>query len=89
MNVRFLQVVILLMEEKSSSDVDDVKKSALDLEISKIKVIPIAIGTQADKKELISSTPYKDNLITPDVSDPANRTAEKIVIKAIKGKQTN
>lgn len=77
------------MDRRSTSDINDVKKSALDLEIAGIKVIPVAIGDQADKNELVITIPYKDNLIDPDDNDPANRTADKIIMKAIEGKKNN
>lgn len=75
------------MDRQSSSSMDDVKKSALDLEISRIKVIPVAIGDQADKKELITITTPINNLVEVGSKDPANRTAEKIVVKALEGKE--
>lgn len=73
------------MNGQSTSDMEKIKKSSLDLEIAKIKVIPIAIGDAVNKEELIAITPHKGNLIEPDSKDPSNKTAEKIINKAIEG----
>jgi hypothetical protein len=77
------------MDKGSTSDLENIKKKALDLEIAAIKVIPVALGNEANENELTKTTPQKQNLIKPDGDEPANRTAEKIIIKAIKGQYSD
>ena len=76
---------MVIMDKDSTSSLEDIKKKALDLEIASIRVIPVAMGNEANENELRKTTPQKQNLIKPDEDEPANRTAEKVVTKAIKG----
>lgn len=77
---------MVIMDKDSTSNLENIKKKALDLEIASIKVIPVALGNQANANELTKTTPQKQNLIKPDEDEPTNRTAEQIVRKAITGK---
>ena len=79
------QVLIVLTDKKSTSSEDVIKASARVLEEKKIRVIPVAVGSEADPNELKSVTPYKDDVIEAKKDEEPWRLAREIAIKILTG----
>lgn len=72
------KVVVVILDQKSESNIDDVKEAASKLEEDGIKVIPVAFGDRADPDEAEATTPNKDSIVKAnDTSDPKD-VAEEI-----------
>ena len=82
------QVLIVLTDKKSTSREKDIKTSARLLEEEKIRVIPVAIGSEADPNELKSVTPYKGDVMEANKDEEPWRLARDIVIKILTGMAT-
>ena len=73
------------MDQKSTSDEEDVKSLAMPLWEDDVEVIPVAFGRESDENELKSITPHDDNLIPAYVSNKTSEIAETIMDKVRKG----
>lgn len=78
-------VLVVIMDKKSTSDGKDVKNMAMSLWDEDVEVIPIAFGRESDKDELKSITPHEDNLIPAYVTNKTDKIAEEIMDKMRKG----
>ena len=79
------KVVVVLLDQKSESNIDDVKEAAGKLEDDGIKVIPVAFGDKADPDECEATTSNKGNVVKAnDTSDPKD-VAEEISQKVTDG----
>ena len=72
---------MVITDTKSGSSAGDVKTAAKPLEEAGIAVIPVAIGVEADVKELENLTPDKKNVIQPSDGTSANELAKMIMEK--------
>lgn len=80
------KVIVLIMDQKSESSIDEVKSTVSKLEDSGIIVIPVAFGNQVDSKEITSTTTNKGNVVKAnDTSDP-QETAKEIASNIAEGK---
>ena len=73
--------MVVITDNKSGSSAADVKTAAKPLEEAGIAVIPVAIGVEADVKELENLTPDKQNIMQPSEGTSANELAKKIMEK--------
>ncbi len=73
--------MVVITDRKSGSSAADVKTAAKPLEESGIAVIPVAVGVEADVKELENLTPDKNNIIQPSDGTSANELAKMIMEK--------
>jgi len=55
------------------------------LEQAGIHVIPVALGSEANARELLLITPYNDNLVTVKPTDKPENSAKEIMDKALAG----
>ena len=78
-------VLVVLTDKKSNSTDEDIKTGAEQLDEKKIRVIPVAIGNEADPNELMKITPYRDDLIEATKEGEPWRLAREIIIKALTG----
>ena len=81
------KVLVVITDKKSTSNLVDVEDAAKPLEKSGIKLIPVAIGDEADVAELEKITTVKGDIInvTKDVEPVHLR--EKIMKKAFQGEK--
>lgn len=79
-------VLVVIMDKRSTSNRKDVQSMAVPLWEDDVEVIPIAFGSQADKKELELITPHKENLILAYVNNKTVNIAQRIMDKMMKGK---
>ena len=75
----FCQVLVVITDRKSGSNVGDVRTAAKLLEHAGITVIPVAIGTETDTKELEIITPDKETIIQPKDGTSATELARMIM----------
>ena len=79
------KVIVVITDKKSGSSPNDVQNQAKTLENDNTKVIPVALGKEADVAECIAVTPNKENVVIVDEGDDPSVTAEIILRKALKG----
>ena len=76
------KAVIVILDQKSESNIDDVKEAASKLEEDGIKVIAVAFGDRADPDECGATTPNKNNVVkandTTDPKDVAEEISQKV-----------
>lgn len=81
------KVVVLVVDQKSGSSIDDVKKAAGGLEEDSIKVIPVAFGNLAHPDETTATTTNKENLVKANETSDPKDTAKEISIKVAQGEK--
>lgn len=76
------KVVVVVVDEKSGSNINNVKEAANKLEEDGIKVIPVTFGDRADPDEASATTTNKQNVVkaneTSDPKDIAEEISEKV-----------
>lgn len=79
------KVLVVIIDKKSTSSPENVRKALAPLEEQKVKIVPVAVGSFADTTELEGITSNRGYLIeTPRDLDP-DITAEEIMAKVLKG----
>lgn len=78
-------VLVVLTDTKSTSSDEAIKTGARLLDEKKIRVIPVAIGSEADPDQLMKITPYRDDLIKAKKDKEPWKLAREIIIKALTG----
>ena len=78
--------MVVLTDKRSTSDLKDVSNEGKELEMEDVRVIPVAIGDEADLNELQKITPWLDDIIESDNDDNPYKVAEKILKTGLEGK---
>lgn len=83
---RAKKFLVVFVGSKSRNELEMLKKAAKPLEDKNIKVIAVAVGKEADPKELIKVVPNKGNLIKGDKSyeDP-KKLGDEVMDAVLKG----
>ena len=76
------KVLVIIIDKKSGSTEDEVRQAAVLLENYKIRVIPVALGKDADVPELTNATLDKDDIVKADRKDDPEKIADEIMMKA-------
>lgn len=63
----------------------DVNNQGKELEQQDIRVIPVALGNEADLNELQKITPWLDDILKTDKDDNPYKVAETILKTGLKG----
>ena len=87
---RVKKFLVVFVGSESGNELEMLKKAAKPLEDKNIKVIAVAVGSEADPKELIKVVPNKGNLIKDDKSyeDP-KKLGDKVMDIVLKGKDSS
>lgn len=82
-------MLVVLIDNKSAGDEDDLQKIAASKELyaAGVTIIPVAIDGEADSSELEKITVYKENLIEESKDVSPGELADKIIEKALGGKK--
>ena len=75
----------MLMDKKSGVSELLIEDAANGLYDANIKVIPVAVGKEADNKELETSTKDKSNLIEAPKNFSSDKLGDTIMRKVLKG----
>ena len=75
---------MVIIDKKSDSTEDEIIRAAELLEKNKIRVIPVALGGEADVPELTNATLDYRDVIKADRKDDQEKVADEILIKASK-----
>lgn len=75
---------MVVSDQTSESTEDEIKQAALLLESNNIRVIPVALGSEADIKELSNATFDEDDVVKAEKTDDPENVADKIIMKASK-----
>ena len=70
-----------MADKMSGTSEDEVKRAAKPLDEQDIKVIPVAVGDEADPRELGNTSPDKKNVIEADKREDPREVGEKIMDK--------
>ena len=73
----------MIIDKKSDNTIEEVRNAAALLE-GKIRVIPVALGREADVEELTNTTLDKNDLVKADKDRDSEKTAEEIIMRASK-----
>lgn len=76
------KVLVIIIDNKSDNAEEEVREAAVLLENEKIRVIPVALGGEADIPELTNATLDKDDVVKADREDDPEKIADKIIMKA-------
>lgn len=76
------KVLVIIIDNKSDNTEEDIRKAAIVLENDKIRVIPVALGREADIPELTNATLNKDDVVRTDREDDPEKIADEIIMKA-------
>ena len=74
--------MVIIIDNKSDNTEEEVRQAAVRLENEKIRVIPVALGREADIPELTNATLDKDDVIKTDKDDDPEKIADEIIMKA-------
>lgn len=75
---------MVISDQTSESTEDEIKQATLLLENNSIRVIPVALGSEADIKELSNATFDKDDVVKAERTDDPENVADEIIMKASK-----
>lgn len=75
------KILVIIVDNSSDSTEEDVLKSAIALEDSEVKVIPVGIGSQVSREELEKTTPYKKNIVEVPTKENPESLGKKIMDK--------
>lgn len=82
------KVLVVIMDKKSGVSESLIKDASSGLHKGNIRVIPVAVGNEVDKKELETSTEDKSNLIEAPKDLKPDKLGETIMRKVLKGNLT-
>lgn len=77
-------MLVVISDQTSESTEDEIKQATLLLENNSIRVIPVALGSEADIKELSNATFDEDDLVKAERTDDPENVADEIIMKASK-----
>lgn len=75
----------MITDKRSTSKLMDLTSEGNDLEQQDIRVIPVALGNEADLNELQKITPWLDDILEIDKDDNPYKVAETILKIGLKG----
>ena len=79
------KVLVMIMDKKSGVPTSLIDDAANGLYDNNVKVIPVAVGKEADVKELEKSTNDKNNLIEAPKDFVPDKLGDTIMRKVLKG----
>ena len=77
-------MLVVISDQTSESTEDEIKQATLLLENNSIRVIPVALGSEADIKELSNATFDEDDVVKAERTDDPENVADEIIMKASK-----
>ena len=77
-------MLVVISDQTSESTEDEIKQATLLLENNNIRVIPVALGSEADIKELSNATFDGDDVVKAERTDDPENVADEIIMKASK-----
>ena len=80
------QVLVVVMDKTSDSDVDEVELASKSLAEDGVRVIAVAFGKESDLQEISQTTSNDNNIVKTDETDLAKNIAEEVMKKAKNGK---
>lgn len=80
------KVLVVVTDAKSPSTSDDIKEAARPLEDEGITVIAVAVGDEANSKQLEKMIPDKQTPLSVDKDEDPSDIGDKIMDKVLEGK---
>ena len=80
------KVLVVIMDKKSSNKYQEIDVALKPLKEDDVKVVPVAVGTDASLDELKNITSAEEYVVTAEKSTDPVKLAEKVMIKVTKGK---
>ena len=79
------KVLVVVTDAKSSSTTDDIKEAARPLEEEGITIIAVAVGDEANSKQLEKMMPEKETPLSVDKDEDPDDLGDKIMDKVLEG----
>lgn len=80
------RVLVVMVDGKSTSDLDDVKMKARQFEEIGVQLIAISVGDPSEPTELQQIIPREESVIIANKSNTAKELAKEVIDKVIKGR---
>ena len=77
--------MVVITDKRSNSNLKGVTNQGIELEQQNIRVIPVALGNEADLNELQKITPWLDDILEIDKDDNPYKVAETILKTGLEG----
>jgi len=79
------KILVVITDKRSTSKLMDITSKGQNLEEQDIRVIPVALGNEADLNEMQKVTPWLDDILEIDKDDNPYEVAETILKIGLKG----
>ena len=79
------KILVVLADKRSASSLEEVTSRSRELEDLDVRVIPVAVGRNADIDELNEITPNVSDVIPASRSDGPKEIGKKIISKVLEG----
>lgn len=79
------KILVVITDKRSTSNLMGVNNEGKELEQQDVRVIPVALGNEADLNELQKVTPWLDDILEIDKDDNPYKVAETILKTGLKG----
>lgn len=79
------KVLVVIMDHSTGATVDEIRSAARPLKSKGVKVIPVAIGNEAEPDKMTNSSPDNVNLIIALRDEKPGVLGKQIMEKVLKG----
>ena len=80
------RILVVITDKKSTNSLTDLRSASAPLEAYKVRVVTVAVGKEADAKELEAITPVNNDLLVSDGDEQSTELAKKIADRLVKSK---
>lgn len=79
------KVLVVISDKGSSSSDSEIRNEVKPLQDNNVIVIPIALGNEADERQLKLLTDGESNLVTAETTDDTTDIKNKLMVVVFKG----
>ena len=79
------KVLVVISDQTSDSEDNEIAKAVKPLQSNDVIVIPVALGDEADKAQLVKLVDDPSTLVTADTSNDTNDIKEEIMKQVFEG----
>lgn len=79
------KVLVVISDQTSDSEDNEIAKAVKPLQDNEVIVIPVALGDEADKAQLVKLIDDPSTLVTADTSNDTNDIKEEIMKQVFEG----
>jgi len=79
------KVLVVISDKRSSSPDSEIRKEVKPLQDNDVTVIPVALGNEADERQLKLLTDGESSLVTAKITDDTTDIKNKLMVVVFKG----